>query len=408
MLPRARRVLWKRPLSHEESAEPPAEPRGLILLLAIAVGIAAANLYYAQPLAAAIGADLHASVAEVGTAMTLTQVGYALGMVLLVPLGDGRERRSMIVATAASSVVALVLVARSGSILVLTGASFLVGVACSVVQMIIPYAVALVRPEARGRVVGGVMAGLLAGILLSRTASGAIGAALGWRVVYLIAAGAMAVLTVVLRIAMPPREPAERLRWTAILRSLATVLVTEPTLRRRAIVGALGMASFSLFWSMLSFHVGALGYGSAVAGMFGAIGVVGILVAPLAGRLAVGPAPARINVGGLAMAAASFLVFAAGARSLVAIGIGVVLLDAGVQASHLTNQTVIFGLRPELRSRLNALYMVAYFAGGAFGTFAGSIAWSMSGWSAVCAVGATFAALGILPLLGEDTGPGAA
>ena len=370
-------------------------------MLAVAAGVAVANLYYAQPLAAAIERDLHANVAEVGTAMTVTQLGYALGMILLVPLGDGRERRSVIVATAASSVVALVLAGCSGSVVTLSVASFLVGVASSVVQMLIPYGVDLGRPEERGRIVGNIMAGLLTGILLSRTASGAIGGVLGWRAVYLIAAGAMAALTVVLRVAMPRREPAERLPWATILRSLGHVLVSEPILQRRAIVGALGMGCFSIFWSMLSFQVADLGYGSTTAGIFGAIGVVGVFVAPLAGRLATGPNPARLNVLGLGVAALSFLVFVVGARSLLAIGAGVVLLDAGVQASHLTNQTVIFGMRPEIRNRLNALYMVSYFAGGALGTFAASIAWSHGRWSAVCATGAAFAILGMVPLLRE-------
>ncbi len=379
----------------------PPKPGALIVLLGVAVAIAVANIYYAQPLAAAIAADLDGTAAEVGTAMTLTQVGYALGMILLVPLGDGRERRSTIVATAAFSVIALLLVASSRSIVALTIASLLVGLGTSVVQMIVPYAVSLVAPEQRGRVVGSVMAGLLTGILLSRTASGAIGAALGWRAMYLVAAGAMAVLTLVLRLALAPQRPPEPMRWAAILRSLAGVLLSQPTLRRRALVGALGMGSFSLFWSMLSFHLGTLGHGSAVTGMFGAIGVVGVVVAPIAGRLAVGRAPARINVLGLGVAALSFLVFFLGAGSLVAIGAGVVLLDAGVQASHLTNQTVIFGLAPELRNRLNALYMVAYFVGGALGTFAASIAWSLGGWPAVCALGASFALIGIVPLLAE-------
>lgn len=393
-------MLWSAALS-DTSPRSPAVPRALVTLLAVAAGVTAANLYYAQPLAAAIADDLHAGVAQVGTAMTVTQIGYALGMILLVPLGDGRERRAVIVTTAASSVVALLLVACSSSIATLTAASFLVGVGSSVVQMIVPYGVDLVRPEERGRVVGTIMAGLLTGILLSRTASGAIGAALGWRAVYLIAAGLMATLAIILRLATPRREPAERLRWAAILSSLGHVLVSEPTLQRRAVVGALGMGSFSIFWSMLSFHMADLGHGSATAGMFGAIGLVGIFVAPVAARLAVGPSPARINILGLAVAALSFVVFAVGARSLVAIGAGVVLLDAGVQASHLTNQTVIFGMRPELRSRLNALYMVSYFAGGALGTFAASLAWAYGRWPAVCVTGAVFSIAGMLPLLRE-------
>lgn len=376
-------------------------PRALIWLLSVAVGIAVANIYYAQPLAAAIAKDLHATVAEVGTAMTLTQVGYALGMILFVPLGDGRERRSMIVTTAGASVIALLSCAGAQSIAALTASSLALGLGTSVVQMIVPYAVSLSAPEHRGRVVGSVMAGLLMGILLSRTASGAIGAAFGWRAVYSIAAGAMALLAVALRFLLPEQRPSEPMSWLRVLRSLATLFRSEPTLRRRSLVGALGMASFSLFWAMLSFHLGALGYGSAVVGMFGALGVVGVLIAPVVGRLAVGPAPAWINVIGLGTVLAGYLVFYFGARSLLAIGVGVVLLDAGVQSNQLTNQTVIYGLAPELRNRLNALYMVSYFVGGALGTLAGSVAWSLGGWAAVCAVGATLALAGTFPLWSE-------
>jgi predicted MFS family arabinose efflux permease len=376
-----------------------AFPRSLVWLLTVAVGVAVANLYYAQPLAAAIALDLRGSVPDVSSALTLTQVGYGLGVILLAPLGDGRERRSTIVWTAASSVLALLLLSFAPSMVVLSAASLLVGLTTSVVQMIIPYGVSLVENEQRGRVVGGIMAGLLAGILLSRTLSGAIGAALGWRAVYLLAAGAMAALAVALRVALPTQQPPERLAWRSILRSLARIFLSQPILRRRALVGALGMASFSVFWSMLSFQVGALGYGSAIAGLFGAVGLVGVVVAPIAGRLAVGPTPERINWLGLLVAAGSFLLFWLGARSLIAIGLGVVLLDAGVQASHLTNQTVIFGLAPALQSRLNALYMVSYFAGGALGTFTAAIAWSLHGWPGVCALGAAYALAGVLPLL---------
>lgn len=170
------------------SRAPPATSRALFVILAVAASVAVANIYYAQPLAAAVGADLHATAAEVGAALTLTQVGYALGMLLFVPLGDGRERRSTIVATAAASVAALLLVAGSRSLFQLAAASLLVGTTSSVVQMILPYAVSLAPPEQRGCVVGGVMSGLLTGILLSRTVSGAIGVVLGWRAVYVLAA----------------------------------------------------------------------------------------------------------------------------------------------------------------------------------------------------------------------------
>lgn len=388
-----------------EATAPPRASRALLLLLATAAGLGAANLYYGQPLAAAIGDSLGAPVAAVGTALTATQIGYAIGMVLLVPLGDARERRSLIVGIIACSVPALLLVAMSRSVPALVASSLLVGVSSSVVQILVPYAVDLAPIEQRGRVVGTVMAGLFAGILLSRTASGALGAVLGWRAVYVIAAVVMAILGIVLRLVLPQRQPPERLAYAVVLRSLGTVVRTEPVLRARAVVGGLGFASFSVFWAMLSYHLADLGYGSGTAGLFGAVGVVGVLVAPVAGRLATGPRPARLNAVALLATAASFAVFLLGARSLVAIAAGVVLLDAGVQASHLTNQTVIYGLRPELRSRLNAVYMVAYFIGGSLGTVASTLAWSWGGWPAVCATGASFALLALLPLAGPRRAP---
>jgi predicted MFS family arabinose efflux permease len=369
------------------------------LLLAGAAGLGAANLYYGQPLAAAMGETLHAPVSAIGTALTATQIGYALGMILLVPLGDARERRSLIVTTVMCAVPALLLVAISGSVVALVASSLLVGAASSVAQMVVPYAVDLAPIEERGKVVGTVMAGLLAGILLSRTASGAIGEAFGWRTVYVVAAGAMALLGLVLRLTIPARAPTRRLAYVEVLRSLGHVVRTEPVLRQRALVGALGFASFSVFWSMLSYQLATFGHGSGTAGLFGAIGIVGVLVAPVAGRVATGPRPERLNVISLLATALSFAFFFLGSRSLVAIGAGVVVLDAGVQANQLTNQTVIYGLRPELRSRLNAVYMVVYFIGGSLGTVVSALAWSLGKWPAVCAAGAAFALLGLLPFL---------
>lgn len=377
----------------------PRSSRALLLLLATAAGLGAANLYFGQPLAAAMGQDLHAPVAAIGTALTATQIGYALGMILLVPLGDARERRALIVTTLSCAVPALLLMSISRSVPALIASSLLVGIASSVAQMVVPYAVDLAPPEDRGKVVGTVMSGLLAGILLSRTASGAIATAFGWRAVFVIAAVVMALLALVLHVSIPQREPSVRLGYVVVLRSLAMVVKTEPVLRQRALVGGLSFASFSVFWSMLSYQLATFGHGSGTAGLFGAIGIVGVLVAPVAGRLATGPRPERINVVSLLGVALSFGIFLLGSQSLLAIGAGVVLLDAGVQANQLTNQTVIYGLRPELRSRMNAVYMVVYFIGGSLGTVAGAAAWSLGHWPAVCATGAAFALLGLVPLL---------
>jgi len=387
------------PVEEAALALPPS--RALMLLLSVAAGISVANLYYAQPLAAAMAESLGVSSTGIGTALAATQIGYALGMVLLVPLGDGRERRRVIVTTLLAAAPPLLLLASARNVAVLTLSSLLVGVASSVPQMILPYAIELAPIADRGRVVGTVMSGLLAGILLSRTASGALGAWVGWRLVFVIAAAAMLGLAGILRALLPPQQPARVLGWGAIVRSLASVWSTQPVLRRRAFVGGFGFASFSVFWSTLSFHLRDIGYGSAAAGTFGIVGIAGVLVGPLAARRATGENPARLNVMALLVLATSYVVFFVLAGSLIGLGVGVVLLDAGVQASHLTNQTVIFGLAPELRSRLNALYMVCYFAGGALGTALASAAWALGAWPAVCLVGGVLALLGLLPLLGE-------
>lgn len=381
----------------------PSRSTVTLALLAIAAGFGAANLYYAQPLAEAIARDFHTTASGVSSALVGTQLGYAAGMVLLVPLGDVRERRGVIVTTALAAAVALLGFAAAPSLALLTAASVLVGLGASLAQMIVPFAVGLAPPEQRGRVVGNVMGGLLAGILLSRTASGTLGAVIGWRWVFVAAAGVMAVLAGVLRATLPAVPPTTTLPYRALLASLSTIARREPVLRRRCLVGGLGFASFSVFWSTIAFHVAhsSIGGGSATAGLLGVLGLTGIIVAPIAGRLAMRVAPARVNLGALAVIAASFGVFAALPDSLVAIGLGVVLLDAGTQANQLTNQTVIYGLASAERSRINAIYMVAYFLGGALGTAVAAQAWQHGGWPAVCAAGGGFGVLAMLPLRGE-------
>ena len=376
----------------------PTYDRRLVALLSFAAGLVVANIYYAQPLAQDMSVAFAVPATKIGTALLATQIGYGLGMALLVPLGDGRERRGLIVATILAAVPALAFAAAAPNVYALMVASLLIGLTSAVPQMILPYAVDLGRQEDRGRIVGSVMGGLLAGILLSRTVSGALGAIVGFRGVFGLASLAMLLLALVLRLVLPRKEPAERIRYLQILRSMLRVFAGEPELRRRCLVGALGFASFSVFWSMLSFHLRTLGYGSATAGAYGVIGLAGIVFGPIAARLATRPRPSRINVVALLAIAAGYALFFSFSRSLVGIGVGVVLLDAGVQASHLTNQTVVFGMNPAERNRLNALYMLSYFAGGGLGTFVAAQAWSRGGWPYVCAAGAALALGAMLPL----------
>ncbi len=370
--------------------------RGTIWVLAGAAAVAVANLYYAQPLAAVMARDLAVSESRLGLALMLGQIGYALGMLLLVPLGDVRERRGMLVATALGASVSLVGVALGPTFAVVAAASLVMGFASSLPQMIVPFAVGLVPSEQRGRVIGTVMGGLLAGILLSRTVSGTLGRLIGWRGTFGGAAALMALLAIVLRFSLPEQRPTERLSYGALLRSMFRLIAEQPALRRHGVLGALSMGAFSVFWSTLAFHLARAGHGSEVAGMFGVIGIVGVLVAPIVGRLATRVPIRAINGVALATVALSFATFHFSHASLAGIALGVILLDAGAQANHLANQTVIYGLAPELRNRLNAVYMVSFFIGGAAGSALGAVAWDYAGWPGVCAIGGGFAALGLV------------
>jgi predicted MFS family arabinose efflux permease len=383
--------------AHPLAARAP-HARPALVLLAVIAGVSVANLYYAQPLAAMMAGALRVSASGIGLALMLCQVGYALGMLLLVPLGDGRERRGLMLKTALAASATLLLVAVAPSFPALAASCLLLGFASCLPQMALPFAVGLVQPAERGHAIGLVMGGLLTGILLSRTASGTLAALIGWRATFACAAALMVAVAIALRAALPRQEPEQPLAWATIVRSLAGVVRGQPVLRRHSLVGACGFASFSVFWSTLSFHLERLGHGSSTAGMFGVVGVAGIVAAPIVGRLSGKVRPTRINVAGLVAVMLAFGVLGAGGASLVALGLGVVLLDAGVQASHLANQTTIFGLSPALRNRINAVYMVSYFIGGAVGTIAAAAAWERWGWTGVSWLGAAFALVGLLPL----------
>ena len=392
------------PVTSLEAAPAPEPSRRAVGLLAAIAAISVANLYYAQPLAALMAAAFRVGVGAIGFALMLSQLGYALGMLLLVPLGDGRERRGMMIATALASATTLLAVSLAPSFRVLAAASFVLGFVTCLPQMAVPFAVGLVPPAARGKAIGLVMGGLLGGILLSRMVSGTLAGWIGWRATFLGAGAVMAGLALVIRLALPVQRPPVRLPWLRILASLGHLIRSQPLLRRHALVGACGFAGFSVFWSTLAFHLARLGYGSRTAGLFGALGVAGVAVAPIVGRLA-GRIPAtRINLVGLIGIIAGFGVFALAGPSLFLLGVGVVLLDAGVQASHLANQTIIFGLAPELRNRVNAVYMVTYFIGGALGTIAAAVIFEHAGWPGVCLLGALAAAAGIVPIWSNRPG----
>ena len=385
------------PLTRNSSIPPAPLSNALVWLMAITCGLVVANIYYNQPLLAAIGRTFHLSDSSASLVATATQVGYTLGMLLVVPLGDKLERKRLMLLMLLGAAGCMGLAAWAPSFAVLAGASVLVGIFSAVPQLLVPMAAHLAPEESRGRVVGRVMSGLLIGILLSRTVSGYVGLHLGWRAMFEIGGGLMLVLMALLAWKLPTDQPTFTGTYASLMKSLLTLTREQVPLRRAALVGAALFASFSVFWTTLAFYLeGApYHYGSDVAGFFGLVGAVGALAAPIAGRAADTKGPAYTITLGIGLALAAYVVLGVGGGYLAGLVAGVILLDVGVQAAHISNQSLIFALVPEARSRLNTVYMTAYFIGGSVGSLAGGLAWTHGGWPGVCAVGLGFGGLSL-------------
>jgi predicted MFS family arabinose efflux permease len=363
--------------------------RSMVWILAVASAMAVANLYYIQPLLADMGRSFAVSESAIGFVATLTQLGYAAGLLLIVPLGDAFDRRRLVMYTLLAVTVSLVGMAVAPSILILAIASFAVGLTTIAPQIIVPFAASLADPKERGRVVGNVMSGLLIGVLLARTVSGFVGAQLGWRAMYWIAAALMIVLAVILRLILPKEQPRESMSYPQLLKSLGGLIRSEPVLRETSVFGALVFGAFSVFWVTLVFFLGTppYHYGSEVAGLFGLVGIAGALSAAYAGKLA-DRIDGRIITGVMiALTLLAFILFWLVGQWLWGLIIGVILLDFGAQGTHISNQTRIYRLNPEARSRLNTVYMVSYFIGGSLGSMLGAYSWSIARWAGVCTVG---------------------
>jgi predicted MFS family arabinose efflux permease len=364
---------------------------GLIFLLAATAGLVVANIYYNQPVLNAIAATFKVGPAAVAWVATATQLGYAAALLFVVPLGDGLDRKLLIIASTLLSCAILILVPISPNLPFMLGASFALGFASVAPQLAVPYAAGLVPGAGRGKVIGTVMSGLLIGILLSRTTSGLIGSRFSWQVIYWSAAAVMLVLAVVLWLALPSQPAAHATQsYGRLLASLPRLLRTEPIIRRHSILGALGFGTFSAFWTTLAFflHSRPQHYGSDVTGMFGLLAITGAMVGPLAGHLGENWTPRRINGLFFALIMLAFIAMLfSGQHTLVLVGLGVLLLDAGAQGNQIANQARIYSLDPALHSRINSVYMVTYFLGGSIGSFIGSQAWALAGWPGVCATG---------------------
>jgi predicted MFS family arabinose efflux permease len=394
-------------IAHTAATAVPVQTRltsPLIFLLAASTGLSVAALYYSQPTLGILATDLHASNRAVGWIPTLTQFGYALGLLFLAPLGDRFDRRTIIVVKSLLLAAALLAIAAAPDLAVLLGASLAVGLLATVAQDIVPAAATLAPAEHRGRIVGTVMTGLLLGILLSRVVGGVVAEAFGWRAVFGGAAAVAGLTTAILARWLPSFKPTSTVAYPALLASLAALWKQHRALRLAATAQGLLAIGFSAFWSTLAvmLHGAPFHLGSAAAGSFGLAGAVGALAAPFAGRLADRRGPQWVTRLGATLSVVSFAAMFAMPHlstqaQLVLLALATVGFDLGVQATLIAHQTIVYGIAPEARSRLNAILMTTMFVGMAAGGALGAQALAAWGWNGIVAlaVGSSLAALAV-------------
>nr|WP_285863937.1 MFS transporter [Pseudomonas sp. BGr12]MDL2422628.1 MFS transporter [Pseudomonas sp. BGr12] len=371
----------------------------LTLLFAITCALAVANVYFAQPLLASMSASLAVPASRIGAVVGATQVGYALGLLLVVPLGDLFERKRLILTQLLLSALALGAVAFAQSWSLLLGALVLVGLMAVVVQVVVACAATLASPEQRGQAVGTVTSGVVLGILLARLVSGVVADLVGWRGVYLLSAALMVAMALVLYRTLPAvQTPRARVGYWQLLGSVLQLYRSEPVLRARGLLALLIFAAFSVLWTSMVLPLSAppLSLSHTQVGLFGLAGVAGALAAARAGRLADQGHAQRTTGVALALLTLSWLPTAFGAQSLLAMVVGVVLLDFAVQAVHVTNQSLIFAARPDAQSRLVGAYMGFYSVGSGLGAVAATCTYAQWGWTAVCVLGASLSAVALL------------
>ena len=369
--------------------------------MATACGLAIANVYYNQPLLALMRASYPDDDA-VAFIPTATQFGYAVGLFCLVPLGDIVPRRRLIVLQFIALSVALAVFASAGNVAALIAASIVMGFVATVSQQILPFAASLAPAQARGAAVGAVMSGLFAGILLSRTLAGFVGMHLGWRSMFWISAPLALLGAAIMQVILPLTRPDSPLRYLQAERSLLTLWTEESNLRRATIVQGLLFGAFLAFWTILSLHLRepAFDRGADVAGAFGIIGLAGIVAAPMTGRLADRRGAHPVVMTGVVLTFLSWVVFALWS-SIAGLIAGVLLMDLGIQAALISNQQIIFALRPEARNRCNTVFMTGVFLGGTIGSTGAAFAYAHAGWTGTCAFGA---ALTLVAFAVQSTG----
>ncbi|MDT7725491.1 MAG: hypothetical protein QOI21_2067 [Actinomycetota bacterium] len=371
--------------------------RAITVVLAVACGATVANLYYAQPLLAEIASTFRVSQGNAALVVTLTQLGYALGMIALMPLGDLLENRALASRTLLATAIALVVAGLAPGFGIFLAASVLVGITSVVAQILIPFAAHLAPEEQRGRFVGTVMTGLLLGILLARTLSSLVAAAWSWRSIYLVSAVLMLAVAVTLVRVLPRHHPKHDVTYPQLMRSIGELVRSEPALRRRAACQALMFGAFSCFWTTVAFElIRSHGLSQAGIGIFALVGAAGAAAAPFAGRLG-DRGHGRIGSGvSLTLAIIAMLIAMIGVSSLLVLAFAGILLDLAVQSHQVLSQQEIYSLRADARARINTVFMTTIFVGGAIASAASGLLYDAAGWSGVTLLGAALPAVGLV------------
>lgn len=386
------------------TSESPALPQALVLLFALCCGAIVANLYYAQPIIELIAPDVGLSAERASLIVSLTQIGYALGLLFLVPLADLLESRRLMLITTVAALLCLAAAAFATQPDLFLALALLIGLSSVSVQMLIPLAANLAPEASRGRVVGNIMSGLLLGILLARPLASVVAGEFGWRAVYLMAAALMLLIVAVIATTIPRHAPSHRASYGQLLVSLVQLLRRYPTLRRRALYQGLMFASFSLFWTAAPLELARhLGLSQQDIALFALAGAIGAVAAPIAGRLADAGHTWRSSLVALVLAPLAF------APNLLDTGLGwigliatAIVLDFAVQMSMVLGQRTIYALEPQSRARLNALYMTSIFVGGAIGSALASPVYERFGWSGTALLAAGLPLLALLIFIGKE------
>ncbi|MGG2079643.1 MFS transporter [Lelliottia nimipressuralis] len=370
----------------------------LILLMSVATGLAVASNYYAQPLLDTIARAFSLSASSAGFIVTAAQLGYAAGLLFLVPLGDMFERRRLIVSMMLLAAGGMLITASSQSLGMMILGTALTGLFSVVAQILVPLAATLAASEKRGKVVGTIMSGLLLGILLARTVAGLLASLGGWRTVYWVASVLMVVMAFALWRGLPKVKQENHLNYPQLLGSVFSLFTQDKLLRTRALLGCFTFANFSILWTSMAFLLASppFNYSEGVIGLFGLAGAAGALGARPAGGLADKGKSHLTTSAGLVMLLLSWAAIWYGHISVLSLIVGILVLDLTVQGVHITNQTVIYRVKPEARNRLTAGYMTSYFIGGAAGSLISASAWQHYGWTGVCVVGTLVAAVNLL------------